>query len=273
MTMERVAAGAPPAALTRRPGALERAGPALRTGVSLVAGLLIWEFIGRFVVTDPLFFVPFSTVISAFGQFVAGGKLLNDLYVSGSEFVFGFLLASIVGVALGIAVGTSPRIQPYVDPWISAFNATPLVALTPFFILVFGIGVTSKVALVFTLSVFSILINTITGIGAVDRHYLEVARSFNLSRMQTFRKVLIPASLPFIVGGLRIASGRALIGVVVGELLFSSAGIGHEISLAAQTFNTGQLLAMVVIFAVAGVLTNYLLRRLEAWLAPWREPV
>ncbi len=271
MTAEPIAAIVPPAALRRRPGLLERAGPAIRTVVSLAVGLILWELVGRYVVTDPLFFVPFSRVVNALGQMSEAGTLWRDISVSALEFGLGFGLASLIGVTLGIAIGATARVQPYVDPWISALYATPLVALTPFFILIFGIGVPSKVALVCTLSVFPALINTITGIRAVDRNYLEVARSFNLSRRMTFTKVLVPASLPFIVGGLRLASGRALIGVVVGELLFSSAGVGHAISLAAQTFNTGQLLGGVVIFALSGVLTTYLLRRVEAWLAPWRE--
>jgi ABC-type nitrate/sulfonate/bicarbonate transport system permease component len=136
---------------------------------------------------------------------------------------------------------------------------------------VFGIGVESKAAIAFTLAVFPVLINTITGITSVDRGYLEVARSFNLRRRQIFTKVLIPASLPFIVSGLRLASGRALTGVVVGELFFASAGVGHLISLASQTFNTSRLLAGVLIFAGAGVVMTGLLRRLELRLAPWRQ--
>ncbi len=259
-----------PAALRRRPGILDRLGPTIRTTFSLSVGLVLWELIGQFVVTDRLFFEPFSAVMVALWNMAVKGTLWKDLWVSGSEYLLGFALAAVVGIFLGVFLGANKRVYEYVDPWVSALYVTPLVALTPFFILVFGIGYESKVALVFALSVFPALINTVIGIRAVDRNYLEVARSFNLSRRQVFTKVLIPASLPFIVGGLRLASGRALIGVVVGELFFSSAGVGHAIALAGQTFSTATLLAGVLIFAVSGVITTSLLRRLEVRLAPWR---
>jgi NitT/TauT family transport system permease protein len=259
-----------PPALRRRPGTTERYGPTIRKTVSLAVGLILWELIGRYVVTDRLFFEPFSRVIVALWDMGASGTLWKDLWVSGSEYLLGFGLSATVGIALGVALGANQRLYEYFDPWVSALYVTPLVALTPFFILVFGIGFESKVALVFALAVFPALINTVTGIRAVERNYLEVARSFNLSRRQVFTKVLIPAALPFIVGGLRLASGRALIGVVVGELFFSSAGVGHAIALAGQTFATAQLLAGVLLFAVSGIITTTLLRRLELKLAPWR---
>lgn len=259
-----------PGALLRPPSPLERWGPTIRTIVSISVGLLIWEFVGRFVVTDRLFFEPFSRVIAALIDMATQGTLLDDLWVSGAEYLLGFVLSAVAGVVFGVVVGANQRLFEYVDPWISALYVTPLVALTPFFILVFGIGYESKVALVFALSVFPVLINTTTGIRSVDRNYLEVARAFNLSRRQTFTKVLVPASVPFIVGGLRLASGRALIGVVVGELFFSSAGVGHAIALAGQTFDTAQILAGVLIFAASGVASTALLRRLERRLAPWR---
>lgn len=259
-----------PAGLRRRPGLFERLGPTIRTTFSLGVGLVLWELIGRFVVTDRLFFEPLSNVLIALWDMGASGTLWKDLWVSGSEYLLGFALSAIVGVVLGVLLGANQRLYEYIDPWVSALYVTPLVALTPFFILVFGIGYESKVALVFALSVFPALINTVTGIRAVERNYLEVARSFALSQRQVFTKVLIPAALPFIVGGLRLASGRALIGVVVGELFFSSAGVGHAISLAGQTFSTDELLAGVLIFAVSGVITTNLLRRLEQRLAPWR---
>ena len=263
------APAAPPR--TERPTYLRRHRAKVRVAVSLAVGLVLWELIGRFVVTNRLFFVPLSSVLAALGDLATGQDLAYNLWVSGSEFLIGFLLAGVAGIVLGVVIGSSRRLTEYLDPWISFFYATPLVALTPFFILIFGIGLQSKAAIAFTMAVFPVLINSIAGIQAVERNYLEVARSFHLSRQQVFTKVLVPASLPFLVSGLRLASGRALIGVVVGELLFSSAGIGHIISLSAQTFDTAQLLAGVLIFAIAGVVMNALLKRLEEHLAPWRR--
>jgi ABC-type nitrate/sulfonate/bicarbonate transport system permease component len=241
------------------------------SATSLGIGLILWEFVGRFVVTDTLFFAPFSSVVAALWDLAVEGNLGRHIYISALEFAIGFTLAAVVGVGGGIVIGANGTLSKYLDPWIAFFYATPLVALTPFFILVFGIGVESKAALVFAVAVFPALISAQAGIRAVDARYLEVAHSFSLSRSQMFSKVLFPASLPFIVSGLRLASGRALTGVVVGELFFSSAGVGHLISIAAQTFNTAQLLAAVLIFALAGVVITGGLMQLERRLAPWRE--
>jgi NitT/TauT family transport system permease protein len=244
--------------------------PLYRGLVSIVGGLLLWEFVGRFVVDDPIFFVPFSSVVAALRDLATTGNLAYHLSVSGIEYTAGFLLAAVIGVPVGILLGANQGLREYADPWVSAFYATPLVALTPFFILVFGIGLESKIALVFVVAVFPALINTAAGVRAIDRSYLEVAAAFQLSSRQRFTKVLVPASLPFIVSGLRLAAGRGLIGVVVGELFFSSGGVGHVMSRASQTFDTATVLAGVLIFAVAGVLVFELLRALERRLSPWR---
>ncbi len=268
-----IALAIPPAAGQQRPTLFQRHQTTIRTAVSLLAGLALWEVVGQYIVTDRLFFVPFTHVLASLRELVTGGTLAKHLYVSGLEFGVGFALAAAVGIVLGILMGSSRWLHQFLDPWVSVLYATPLVALTPFFILVFGIGVESKMALVFTLAVFPVLINTFTGIRSVERNYLEVAHSFSATQGQIFVKVLIPSSVPFIISGLRLASGRALIGVVVGELLFSNAGVGHLLSISAQTFNTAQLFAGVLIFALAGLLATSLLKRLEAWLAPWRvEP-
>jgi NitT/TauT family transport system permease protein len=262
---------APPADWAARRGSyLQRHRSTIRVLLSLAAGLVLWELLGRFVITNRLWFAPLSEVLLALWTLATEKDLANDIYVSGAEFVIGFGLAALIGVGLGIVIGASRRLTDFFDPWISYFYATPLVALTPFFILVFGIGVESTAALVFTLAIFPALINAIAGIQNVDLKFLEVARSFDLTRNQVFTKVYVPASLPFIVSGLRLASGRALIGVVVGELFFSSAGVGHRISEAAQTFNSAQLFAGVLIFALAGVAIMSLLKQIERRLAPWR---
>ena len=239
--------------------------------LSLLIGLVIWEVVGRFIVTNRLFFAPFSLVMKNFIEMFADGTIYYHLYISGSEFVIGYGLAIIVGVLIGIFMGISKPLATYLDPWVSALYATPLVALTPLYILVFGIGVQSKAALVFTLAVFPVLINTYSGVLSVEKNYLDVASSFSASSRQKVFKVLIPGALPFMISGFRLAVGKALTAVVVGELFFSSAGVGHLISLSTQTFNSPRLFAGVLIFALSGVLLTALLYWLEQRLAPWRN--
>jgi ABC-type nitrate/sulfonate/bicarbonate transport system permease component len=242
----------------------------VRAVVSVVGGFLLWEILARTVLTNRLIIVPFSTVLSTAWALSHTGELWKHLYVSLTEFFLGFSLAAVAGVFLGFLTGTSRRAREYLEPLVSALYATPLVALIPFYILIFGIQLVSKVALVFTITVFPIIINTQAGILSVERSLLEVASSFRASRRQIFFKVQVPAAIPFIIGGLRLGVGRALTGVVVAEFFFATAGLGFMISVASQNFDTARVLLGVFIFSVTGVVAVGLLQRIERRMAPWR---
>lgn len=241
-----------------------------RAAVSIIGGLILWELLARTVLTNRLVIVPLSTVLEALWVSLRTGELWRNLYVSLLEFVLGFGLAAIAGIFLGFLTGTSRVMREHLEPLISALYATPLVALIPFYILLFGIQLASKVALVFTIAVFPILINTQAGLLGVERNLLEVAASFRASRRQIFFKVQLPAAIPFIVSGLRLGVGRALTGVVVGELFFATAGLGFMISIAAQGFDTAKVLLGVLLFALAGVSAIGILQAFEKRMAPWR---
>ena len=148
--------------------------------------------------------------------------------------------------------------------------ATPIIALSPLFILWLGIGVASKIAIVFLTAVFPILINTIAGLTATDRTLVEVARSFGASKAQIYLKIRIPAATPFILAGLRLSVARGLVGVVVAELSGARAGLGFLILTSAQNFDTAALFLGVIIFAIAGVASVGLLNWLEQSLASYR---
>ena len=238
---------------------------------SVVAGLAVWEVLGRFVITNPLFFVPFSTAIVKLWHLVVTGELWPNLYVSSLEFGIGLGLSIVIGLTVGAVMAANKVVDTILEPWVSAFYATPLVALTPFFVLAFGIGVASKVALVFSLAVFPILINARAGLLATDASHLEMARSFDAPRRRLYPEVLFPSALPYILTGIRLAVGRALVAVVIGEIFFAQAGVGFLIALASQTFDLGTLFAGVIVFAVAGVLLTEGLKLLERRLAPWRS--
>jgi NitT/TauT family transport system permease protein len=241
-----------------------------RAVVSIIGGLILWEVLARTILTNRLVIVPLSTVLEALWVSLRTGELWKNLYVSLLEFVLGFGLAAVAGIFLGFLTGTSRALREHLEPLISALYATPLVALIPFYILIFGIQLASKVALVFTIAVFPILINTQAGLLGVERNLLEVAESFRASRRQIFFKVQLPAAIPFIVSGLRLGVGRALTGVVVGELFFATAGLGFMISIAAQGFDTAKVLLGVLLFALAGVAAIGLLQAFEKRMAPWR---
>ena len=242
----------------------------IRAAASVLGGFILWEVASRSVLTNRMIIVPFSTVMITMWDLARSGELWKHAYASLTEFVLGFLLAMIAGVFLGFLTGTSRRAREYLEPLISALYATPLVALIPFYIVVFGIQVASKVALVFTIAVFPIIINTQAGILSVEQSLLEVASSFRASRLQIFFKVQIPAAIPLVISGLRLGVGRALTGVVVAEFFFATAGVGFMISIASQNFDTARVLLGVLIFSLAGVLVISFLQRLEKRMAPWR---
>ena len=232
--------------------------------------ILFWEVAARYGVRDERILAPFSKVLTALVNLFVTGEVWKHLWVSGYEFTVGFLLASLVGVTVGFLMGTVKVVRDYLDPWISGLYSAPLVALAPFFIMFFGVGIASKAALVFSVAVFPVIVNTFTGVHSVDPGMIDVARSFHASRLQILFKVLVPFSLSYIVTGLRLAVGRGLTGVVVGEFFFANAGLGFLVALAGQTFNTPLLFAGILVFAVAGVALIGGLKRLEKRLAPWR---
>lgn len=243
----------------------------LRGGLTFLWVMILWEVVARYGIRDERLFAPFSKVIVTLVKLFLTGEIWKHLSVSGYEFAAGFLLASLAGVIVGFLMGTVRVFREYLDPWMSALYSAPLVALAPFYIMLFGVGIASKVALVFSVVFFPVAVNTFAGVYSTDPGFLEVARSFHASRAQIFFKILIPFSLPYIVTGLRLGVGRGLTGVVVGEFFFANAGLGFLVALAGQTFNTPLLFAGVLVFAGAGVAITAGLKRMEEKLAPWRR--
>jgi NitT/TauT family transport system permease protein len=243
----------------------------LRWIASFAIAIALWELSARLLVANNLFFAPLSAVAARAVELWSTGELQTHIWVSFVEFAGGFALAVVVGILLGIALAESTLVRGLVDPWISMLYATPIIALGPLFILWLGIGVASKIAIVFLTAVFPILINTVAGLTNTDRTLIEVARSFGADAKQIYTKVRLPASLPFIIAGLRLSVARALVGVVVAELFGARAGLGFLILNAAQAFDTAGLFVGVIVLAVAGVISVELLKWIEFALAPWRS--
>jgi NitT/TauT family transport system permease protein len=248
-----------------------------RDHASTVRGLLsllvvgvVWEIAGRSG-RWPLVLAPISDIWIKFLQLAASGELMRHVLVSLNEFIVGFAIAAVLGIFLGIAIASSDRVRDYVDPWVSAVYATPTVALAPLFIFMFGIDAPSKMAVVFLLAIFPIVINTSTGMRSTDRIYIEAARSFCASRTQIFSKVLIPSALPFIVAGLRLGIGRGLVGVVIGEFIGARAGLGYLIFRSSQAFQIDAMWVGVFLLAGTGVVAVLVLQSVERRMAPWRQ--
>jgi len=243
----------------------------LRWCVSFAIAIVLWEFCARVLVANNLFFTPLSDIAVRSVELWSTGELQNHIYVSFIEFAGGFALAVALGILLGVVLAEFPLVRGLVDPWVSMLYATPIIALGPLFILWLGIGVISKSSIVFLVSVFPILINTVSGLTTTDKVFIEVAESFGANARQIYVKVRMPAALPFIVAGLRLGVARALVGVVVAELFGARAGLGFLILNSAQSFDTAGVFVGVIILAIAGVLSVELLKWLEFKLAPWRH--
>jgi len=242
----------------------------LRSLISLVFVLGGWELVGQFVLTNKLFFVPLSDVLRALVELWEKGELQRHIGASFKAIGYGMALAIVIGVAFGIVMGASRTVADYTEVYLNALYSTPLVAIAPLLILWLGIGIASKIAVVFLISVFPIVISTASGVRNVEHHYLDVARAFGATRNQIVAKVMIPAALPFVLTGVRLAIGRAIVGVVVGELFGANAGLGYLIYTSGQTFDVPSLFAGVLCLAFAGVSLTWMLQKLEARLVRWK---
>ena len=244
-------------------------------GISaVVVFLTIWELTGGvFQLINPMFMSAPSLIWKAAVGLFASGEIYNDLYISGIEFAWGYFLSVIFAVPFGIACGWYRRVSYIFDPFINALNATPRVALLPLVIIWLGIGVLSKVGIIFLGAVFPILINTRDGVKTTPHNLLNAAKSFGASEWQIFKSVVLPSTLPFILTGLRLGVGRALIGVMVGELYAATAGIGFMITVAGATFQTDKVFVGILIFATTGMIAMELLTRLESRFDKWRGKV
>lgn len=242
---------------------------------SLGAGFLLvlficWQLVTAFRIEPPILLPSPAEVIGAFSGMFSSSEIWADLAASGKELSYGYLLAGAVGISAGLAIGWYPRLGYFFDPFISFLYAIPRVAVGPLLVVWLGIGLNSKVALVFLISVFPVLVNTSSGVRSLDQHLIRMARCFGASDLKIFRTIALPGSVPFILGGLRLAIGQALIGVFVAELLGAQHGIGALIQNAGEQFQTDLVFAGLLIFALAGMLLTAILRGLERRFDAWR---
>jgi NitT/TauT family transport system permease protein len=238
--------------------------------VAVLVFLAAWQLAANARIWSRLFLPGPADVIEAFGDLARGGELAIDIATSAQEFVIGYLLAAVAGIPLGMLLGWYPRMRYTLDPFITFLYATPRIVLLPLFIIWFGIGIESKIAVIFLGAFFAVLINTMAGVRSLDTQLIRVARSLGGGDLVVFRTIALPGSVPFILTGLRLGLGHALIGVVVGEYVAAQHGIGRVMMIAGQTFQSAVVFAGLFIIAVAGLLLTLLLQRLERHFDAWR---
>ena len=204
---------------------------------SVLLFLAIWQAMWSAGKISPLFMSGPSAIAKRFWEDLQHGSLLADFNYSAKNFLIGFVLATIAGVVMGVIVGWYDRISMIASPFLNALYATPRVAMVPLIIIWFGIGIWSKIFIVFISAFFPILVNTVGGIRATDRDLLRAARAFCASDWQIFKTVAIPGAVPFILTGVRQGVALGLIGVVVGEMFGGSQGIGFMVAYGGITIN------------------------------------
>lgn len=240
--------------------------------ISILLGLILWEIVNR-IFDDPDFLVGPYAVVMAFSRLVWEPSFWEDIRFSATEGIYGFLMAVTVGVAIGTALAFSRTLDEMFSPILVGLYATPRAVIAPLFIIWLGLGIASKVGVIFVASVFPIIINTQAGIKNVAGEFRMLGRAFNISFPAMLRKIILPGSLPFLIAGLRLAYSRAVVTIMVAELFGSEAGVGNMIDQAAQTFNVPEMLVGICILTSWGILGNELLKFLERWATPYKRSI
>ena len=247
--------------------ALRRRIESLALGTATIAlVLVVWELLPHILPLQQgtrLFFSVPSRIFATLWQMFATGTIWGPLGVSATAFAIGLALAIAAGLPLGILLGRSATLNAMFDPFVTAFNATPRLVFLPLLMLWLGIGLWSKVAIVFFGALFPLLINTHEGIRNADKLLINVVRSFGATGWDVARLVVVPNALPFIVVGLRLAIGRAILGVVVAEFFGAQDGLGVVMVRAASSFNVDVVFAGLVLFAVLSLVMTGMVKLIE----------
>lgn len=240
-------------------------------GVSgLLSFVALWQIGSSAGWIDPFFFSTPTDVVAAAVREVQLGRFWEDVRYSLTEVTVGFIASLVLAVPLGITIGWYRRVSFTFDPWLNFLNAIPRPALIPLVVLWIGLGIEMKIVIVFLGGFFSIILPTVEGVRTVDQQLLDVAHSFRASRIRLFTSVVIPATVPFIATGVRLALGRLLIGVVVAELYAQNQGLGVFIDRAADTLQSDKMMFGILIFTLLGVITTESAGRVERYLQRWR---
>jgi NitT/TauT family transport system permease protein len=247
--------------------------PILLGLVSFVVLIAGWQLIVSGGLVDQFLVGSPSSVASHLADQVSAGTIFPDLRTSMIELAVGFGLSVVIGVGMGLLMGWYELLNEALDPFVWLGYSAPLIALYPMFLLIFGLGTRTVVAIAVLLAVFPILINTRSGVREVDAKLVQAARSFGATDGQLFGKVVLPASMPLIMAGLRLGIGRALVGVVVGEFFVGDEGLGYKIAYYAGLLRTTDMLVEVVVIAVIGVVLTTALNLIERRIDSWRVDV
>jgi NitT/TauT family transport system permease protein len=243
-----------------------------KPAIAIVAFLAVWEIAPRAGLIDDIFLPPFSTAVQAFAELVRSGQMWEHVSTSLARSLIGFTLALVTAIPAGVAIAWYRRVADFLNPILELFRNTAALALLPVFILILGIGETSKIALVVYASFFPILLNTITGVRTVEPLLIKSAVSLGFSPIRLFQKVVLPAAVPAIFTGVRMAASSSILVLIAAEMVGARAGLGYLITAAQQNFQIPDMYAGILAISLLGLAFNGALVALERRLSRWRAP-
>lgn len=243
---------------------------ALRASVAIVAFCALWELLPRIGVVDQTFLTPFSDVLRQLRVLAENGTLWTHVSTSLGRALAGFAIAVAIGIPAGLLIGWYTSVAQVVNPLLTAFHNTAALALLPVFILLLGIGEASKIAIVVYACFFPVVLNTVTGVREVDPLLIKSARSIGLSQLRLFQKVVLPAAVPMIFTGVRMAGTYSILVLIAAEMVGAKAGLGFLINSSQFNFQIPSVYAGILTISVIGITINALLVRLERRFSRWR---
>lgn len=235
---------------------------------SFLTVMVAWELLGRQVA--PLFMSYPTAIAAAAVTMTADGELIQALLVSLETLLLAFAISAVLGIGLGLAIGRYRAVEATTDWLVNALYATPLVAVIPLVILWLGLGFAAKLFIVILLAIFPILINTASGVRNVSESLIDVGTAFAATEREVFAKIILPAALPYMMTGLRLGIGRAIIGMVVAEFFTAITGLGALIIKYGNQYDTASMFVPILVLMGLGILLTAIVRRAEIWIAPWK---
>ena len=236
---------------------------------SVVLFVILWEYFGRQV--NPLFLSYPSAIVKACVQLLIAGEFQRQAIRSLEVYAVGLGAALVLGILLGLLMGRYRLVEYLLDPYVYALDATPRVALIPLLLLWFGLGAPAKIAVVFLSGIFPVLMNTFSGVRTVSGGLVDIGRAYGAGEGKIFTKIIIPAALPFIMAGVRLGVGRALIGIITAEMFTAVTGMGALLIRYSSAFATDKFFVPVIFLALLGVILSGAVEALQRRLAPWKE--
>jgi len=236
---------------------------------SAIVVLVLWEIFGRRI--NPLFMSYPSAIAGALVELLLAGEIQRQAAGSLQVFAVGLSAALLLGIVIGLLMGRYRLAEYLLDPYVYALDATPRVALIPLLLLWFGLGDAAKIAIVFLSGLFPVLMNTFSGVRTVSAHLVEVGQAYGAGERKIFTKIILPASLPFIMTGVRLSVGRALIGIITAEMFAAVTGMGALLVRYSSALATDKFFVPVIFLSLLGVALSATVERLQKRLAPWKE--